>query len=417
MNFILNRRSFIGIWGLILALSIVVRCNPTLIYRASGIEYVLMILGATLAVALNLKGLINKNILLCDFFVGASTIFLFTTQDLSKFIFVTLLCITFYFLIQNSYFEIRFIKYPLILFAILTSIVTWISFFAPSFYVSKILSLFPEGSSLEYSFLNRNMYHGFTNHYSRNSYYIIVGILLLFSSVLCEKKRRKLKLLLIAFLFCTEFLVAKRGPTLFLLLTLFIVVLKKEPSFAQKVSKSFKFIAFGITLFVLAYMFVPGVNNIVNRILAPNSTADISSSRFYLWGVAWTMFKASPIIGNGWGSYLNAMSGTTFQGAHNDYLQFLAETGVVGFMVNILANISCLFYSSKVFDYFRNNKFDYTFELKWAIFSYSIQIFILLYALTGMPHYSYEQYGLYLMLCGFSVGLYKNRLSYAKKEG
>ena len=216
---------------------------------------------------------------------------------------------------------------------------------------------------------------------------------------------------------CTEFLVAKRGPTLFLLITLFIVILKKEPNFAKKIGESFKFIVLGIGLFILAYFFIPGVNNIINRIFAPNTSDDISSSRFYLWGVAWDMFKARPIIGNGWGSYLRTMSGTTFQGAHNDYFQFLAEFGLIGFLVNFLANIGCLIYSGKIFNFFRNSEFNNTLEQKWSFFSYSFQVFILLYSMTGMPHYSYEQYGLYLILCGFSIGLYKNRLKYVKKEG
>lgn len=189
MKFSIKKRTVIGIWGFVLALSIVVRCNPTLIYRTSGIEYIVMIGVATFAVALNLKSLLNRKMLFCDFFVGVSAVSFFTSQEISKYIIVTLLCIVFYFMIQNSYLEIRYIRYPLIIFAILTSIVTWISFFVPSFYINNILSLFPDGSSLTYSFLNRNMYHGFTNHYSRNSFYIIVGILLLFSSILCEEKK------------------------------------------------------------------------------------------------------------------------------------------------------------------------------------------------------------------------------------
>lgn len=417
MKFKLTRKSFIGIWGFFLALSIVARCNPTLIYMKSGIEYMILISSTVIAIILNSKYIFNKSFLFCDIFVGVSSVFFLTSQDISKYIIITVLCIMFYFAIQQEYLEIKFVKYPLIAFAILTSIITWISFFAPSFYTSHILSLFPEGSSLTYSFLNRNMYHGFTNHYSRNSYYIITGILLLFSSVLCERKKRKYKIVLIAFLFCTEFLVAKRGPTLFLLLTLFLMIMKKESNIEKKVRKSFKFIALGVVLFILAYFFVPGVDNIVNRILTPNSSGDISSSRFYLWGIAWKMFKDSPIIGNGWGSYFRAMSGSTFQGAHNDYFQFLSEIGLIGFAINVLANIGCLYYSGKVFDYFRINEFNDTLEKKWAVFSYGFQVFILSYSLTGMPHYSYEQYGLYLMLCGFSVGLYKNRLKYVKKEG
>lgn len=413
---VVKRKSFIGIWGFIIALSIVARCNSQLLFRSSGIEYILLFTSSCIAVGLNLKYFFSKPLILCDVFFAVSLLLFISSDELSKYIIVVCICTIFYYAIQNCNYEIKYIEIPLVIFAILTSVVTWISFFSPTFYTSKILSLFPEGSSLAYSFLNRNMYHGFTNHYSRNSYYIIVGIIMLFSSVITEKKKSRIKIILIAFLFCTEFLVAKRGPTLFLIAALFIAYLKKEPTFASKIEKSLKFVAIGIGLFILAYFFVPGVSNIVNRILSPNSTDDISSSRFYLWGIALKLFENKPLLGNGWGSYLQAMSGTTFQGAHNDYFQFLAETGIAGLAIHLFAEISCLYYTGKAFKFFNEKKYQGTLEQKWIFFSYAFQIFILLYALTGMPHYSYEQYGLYLMICGFSIGLYKHRNRYCEGE-
>lgn len=413
---VVKSKSFIGVWGFIIALSIVARCNSQLLFRSSGIEYILLFASSCIAIGLNLKSFLSKPILLCDVFFAASLVLFISSNELSKYIIVICICTLFYYAVQNCNSEIKYVEIPLVAFAIFTSVVTWISFFSPTFYTSKILTLFPEGSSLAYSFLHRNMYHGFTNHYSRNSYYIITGIIMLFSSAITRKKRSGIKLILIAFLFCTEFLVAKRGPTLFLIVALFIAYLKKEPSFAHKVEKSLKFVAVGIGLFILAYFFVPGVSNIVSRILSPNSSDDISSSRFYLWGVAINLFENKPIFGNGWGSYLQAMSGTTFQGAHNDYFQFLAETGIIGLAIHLFAEISCLYYTGKAFKYFNEEQYQGTLEQKWIFFSYAFQIFILLYALTGMPHYSYEQYGLYLMICGFSIGLYKHRKRYNEGE-
>lgn len=409
---IVKRKKLIGIWGCLLALSIVVRCNPLLLFRKSGIEYIFVCGAACVALCVNARSFISKPILLCDVFFAASLSLFITSKEVSKYIFIIGICTLFYFAVQNCCLEIKRIEFLLIAFAVLTSCVTWISFFAPAFYTDHILNLFPERSSLVYSFSYRNMHHGFTNHYSRNSYYIITGILILFSEIITDRRKKKTSIIMLGFLFCTEFLVAKRGPTLFLLLSLFLVVLRKEPSFAKKITRSIKFIIAAIVLFTLAYFLVPGVSNIMSRILAPNSSDDISSSRFYLWGVAIQLFRQNPVFGNGWGSYLRAMTGSTFQGAHNDYLQFLAETGLTGLVIHLLAETSCLYYSGKVFDFFNQKKFNGTQEQKWSFFSYTFQIFILLYALTGMPHYSYEQYGLYLMVCGFSIGLYKCRRKY-----
>jgi O-antigen ligase len=70
-----------------------------------------------------------------------------------------------------------------------------------------------------------------------------------------------------------------------------------------------------------------------------------AGTRLILWDTAWNLFVHSPIIGVGWGnfveiygSYLSSFPWIppgVFE-AHNIYLQFLAETGVVGFTVFFL---------------------------------------------------------------------------------
>jgi len=61
--------------------------------------------------------------------------------------------------------------------------------------------------------------------------------------------------------------------------------------------------------------------------------------RFGFWGAAWGMFQSSPFVGVGYGNFVK-LYGDSLQSleaghydAHNLYLQLLAETGVLGFMV------------------------------------------------------------------------------------
>jgi putative inorganic carbon (HCO3(-)) transporter len=65
-----------------------------------------------------------------------------------------------------------------------------------------------------------------------------------------------------------------------------------------------------------------------------------AATRFLLWGTAIEMFMHSPLLGLGWGNFVELydsyLSAFTFippgiLGVHNIYLQFLAETGVAGF--------------------------------------------------------------------------------------
>lgn len=400
------------LWIFIISVAFALRCLPSLIFRPSWLEYVLVggfgVLSLFFAFVVSKKKMV---LLPVDFFWFLTPIFLVNSKTSNfKFIFYLIVTIVAYLVIQVHPTAIKAIKYPFLCFAVLTSVVTWISFFAKDFYISRILSLFPESDSLVYSFLNKNMYHGFTNHYSRNAWYISIAIMLLFCELICMRRVKKAIVIpLIIFFTATQLLVAKRGPSLALIVTLFLVYILREPSFIKSLGKSVKFIIGAVVLFAMLYLFVPGVDNMITRVFTKGGSSDITTSRMYLWGIALQMFWQSPLFGSGWGGFLFRMRDTTnFQGVHNDYLQYLAETGIVGFVYFVYKDIKTLILSVRVFKYFRTEAWNGTDEQYWLALSLTMQIFILLYALTGLPHFSYEQYGLFTILCGYSIGRYKS---------
>ena len=61
----------------------------------------------------------------------------------------------------------------------------------------------------------------------------------------------------------------------------------------------------------------------------------LTSGRFYLWKNAWQLFLKSPVFGIGWSSFSENVV-TTVNNVHNCYLQFLCETGIVGFAAIVL---------------------------------------------------------------------------------
>lgn len=399
---------FVAALLFVVSLSFTVRCLPNLIYRPYWTEYLLIISTAIIAVVVALINKMRISISIVDV-LFLTTPWMFLTGNVNiKYAFYVGITIVCYFLVQTYGDSVKAIKYPYIVFAIITSLVTWLSFVNPNYYISHILTMFPEGSSLTYSFLNKNMYHGFTNHYSRNAIYISIALMLIFCLILCQKKlNKKIVYPMFIFFLSTALLVAKRGPALALVFTLFLVLILKEPSIGKKIRKGLKFVVIGVILFIILYFALPGVRNMINRILVPSESGDISSSRFFLWSVAWDMFSNKPILGHGWGSYLLEMTGSTFQGAHNDYLQYLAETGIIGFMFFIIRDIGALIYTYKAFKEFKGEQYKGTSIQYWLTFSLVLQIFFLTYSMTGMPHFAYEQYGLYTILCGYGVGQYK----------
>lgn len=81
-----------------------------------------------------------------------------------------------------------------------------------------------------------------------------------------------------------------------------------------------------------------GGDSSLTRGLGLTSQGDFSSGRLHFWAVSWNVFLSSPVIGVGLDSF--ALAFTRFdtwpgvfriEQAHNDYLQVLAEAGILGF--------------------------------------------------------------------------------------
>lgn len=109
-------------------------------------------------------------------------------------------------------------------------------------------------------------------------------------------------------------------------------------------------------LILLACLSLPSIYNIfVERI---SSTVDLSyasnRARLLRWGQAFVMFVENPILGKGYGAFamlyeedIALVGSYTAQyqlGAHSEYLQVMAELGIVGLAVWIWLNLAFLRY-------------------------------------------------------------------------
>lgn len=105
----------------------------------------------------------------------------------------------------------------------------------------------------------------------------------------------------------------------------------------------------GFLLVVVGAVLFLGENNSVIRGIGLADQADISNGRSHFWSIAVSIFLAHPIIGAGLDAFGVAFTRyDTWPGvfrveqAHNDYLQTLADAGILGFAC-VLAFIYLLF--------------------------------------------------------------------------
>lgn len=95
----------------------------------------------------------------------------------------------------------------------------------------------------------------------------------------------------------------------------------------------------GLVVLVLgSVLFLGGQESLLRGIGLQQTQSDVTSGRIHFWSVAWQIFLENPIIGSGMNSFGVAFTRfDTWNGfyrveqAHNDYLQMLADGGILGF--------------------------------------------------------------------------------------
>jgi len=182
---------------------------------------------------------------------------------------------------------------------------------------------------------------GLTAHYTHNSVYISIAIIVCFSYALKTKKKTHILVTILSLL--ALFFTKKRGPliaVLFSMVTIFYITLKG--SLSKKIQKQIIGIVVALITISIVYVCKPRV---FERFLINNN---VLSNRQYLWKFAGECFNRNPIFGCGWGYFSHFINfsvdnvSVTQINAHNIYLQLLAETGIIGFICFLTPMIATL---------------------------------------------------------------------------
>ena len=136
-----------------------------------------------------------------------------------------------------------------------------------------------------------------------------------------------------------------------------------------------------------------------------NFSSDVTlSGRTKLWSLALYLWRKNPIFGIGYGTFSTFTSNNlefTYKNfgvqrnyaAHNIYIQLLTENGLLGcsifFVFFIVALIKCYIYIRKSKEQSSNSYF-------LLVVSLFLQLWFLLYGLSGNPLYMSDQFAMYL---------------------
>jgi O-antigen ligase len=94
-----------------------------------------------------------------------------------------------------------------------------------------------------------------------------------------------------------------------------------------------------LVFIVLGLVFFIGADQWLARSLGLQIQEDVSGGRFHFWYIAWRIFLDHPILGTGLDSFATMFQQyDTWNGrfrverAHNEYLQTLSDSGIIGFV-------------------------------------------------------------------------------------
>lgn len=257
------------------------------------------------------------------------------------------------------------------------------------------------------------------DHYSQNATYISMVVLALFVLFLMEERKRKKAFwgVLFSASVIALLLTSKRAHLLFCVAAAIIVYYLAYPQ--KRLEKTFKLVITGAVIaFGLALVseYIPQINNVFERFQTAGTDKE-SLGRFIMWDYAFGLFKQKPLFGTGWWGFrysgITNIRADALAGCHNVYIEILANCGIVGFVIFIIAIVSALYITLK------NIKFCIDNELKSykivVLCSAVIQAFCLMYCMTGNVMFD-RTFHFYIVAVVMSTSFYLNKKKVAFME-
>ena len=290
--------------------------------------------------------------------------------------------------------------------AILFTIGSLINLLLPSVYKAIVLPAF--SGSTQYARLakwaNRSqnkIIPGFANQTSFNACHLVYGIGYLGNKLIIKKRLRfKEWIILALFVFCL-ILTNKRAHFLFTMLALVFCYYFTAEN--KNKGKRLLAIALGGTLaLLLLYYLINHIDAGVFRklretLIKYENEEDISSGRVYLYSLALKYFNQHPIFGIGWEQFRLLPEHSNPISTHNIYLELLCETGIIGVTVFLCFFVKA--FRTAILNWKNRTDGETGFYAAFCVF---MQLFFLLYGLTGNPLYDPPYYFPYFLICAYT---------------
>ncbi len=277
-----------------------------------------------------------------------------------------------------------------------------INYLFPTAYRLVIYPLFSEStqSSLNWQAGFGTFFPGFTSQVGYTSFFLSMA----FGALYCFRKSvysRWFVPIAIILVF-GMLLTGKRGPILFLLTSLLLIYFyegRGRDRFIRVFQIALIIIAAYFALYLLAtFTDNPSIGRIFDSVQEWVFTRDIEDAgRDQLRNQAWSYFNDHVLFGIGWANFKNLFVLRSTH-VHNIYVQLLCETGIVGFVIFVVFFVNNNVRTLRKIKLSEQDSYEYS----WLMLSLFMQIYFLLYGISGNPLYDVEETILYFFAVGIS---------------
>lgn len=219
-------------------------------------------------------------------------------------------------------------------------------YFLPSGVTNSIVNaLLGAQAASNYSWrMISNVNPGITSQPGLNAMFMALLILIYAVEMIVTNKNKTIRIIVIAVTFGMILTTAKRSALLVTLISIlfFWLLVRRRTGKKITIKKVIGFMASAVALIlVIRYFYVSTTlfSAVLDKTQSLGDAGDLSNGRLSLWAHGIYVFNQHPILGSG----LKSIYKETGFDTHNTYIQILAETGLVGFVLFVLGIGSILF--------------------------------------------------------------------------
>ncbi len=265
-------------------------------------------------------------------------------------------------------------------------IFTILQLLMPNFiYNINTILLKPSELELNVLLFNNGAYAGITGQTGLNAFFITIFIVISFLDMLFKKKNKKIYIILFLLGLLALILTGKRGMLIFTCITVFLIYIFLSLNDLKHFYKYILIFIISIGGIIILLKNIPQTSIIMNKFLFLSRDNDILNGRQELWNKSMQIFDNNKFTGIGIGTIADIIGDYS----HNVYIQIMAEIGIIGIFLYILAVFKSLECSIKKLKKYNSEIEAKRKKIYYILFSISMQTIFIFYSCTGNPLYSH----------------------------